>query len=106
MFRYGLLLVLVLGASAPLGAQTPTGTIAGAVTNQTGALLSKALVTITNRDTGATRVVETRDDGSFSVPSLLAGRYDVLVAAIGFQPVTTPVTVTTGPQRPSSCRSS
>ena len=96
MFRYGLLLVLVLGVPAPLSAQAPTGTIAGAVTDQTGALVANAVVTITNRDTGATRVVETRTDGSFSVPSLLAGSYDVLVVATGFQPVTTPVTVTTG----------
>jgi hypothetical protein len=29
MFRYGLLLVVVLGVSAPLLAQTPTGTIGG-----------------------------------------------------------------------------
>lgn len=96
MLRYGLLLTLVLGTSASLSAQAPTGTIAGAVSDQTGALVANAVVTISNRDTGATRVVETRSDGSFSVPSLLAGPYDVLVVATGFQPVTTPVTVTTG----------
>src|SRR5262245_31765674 len=41
--------------SAPLLAQVPTGTIAGTVTDQVNAVLPKATVTVTNKDTGATR---------------------------------------------------
>ncbi len=96
MLRVALPLVLVLAIASSLMAQTPTGTIAGTVTDSQGALLPSAAVTITNKDTGASRVVETRADGTFSVPSLLAGSYDVLVVAQGFQPVVSPVTVTTG----------
>lgn len=96
MYRVGLPFVLVATLSAPLLAQTPTGTIAGTVADQGGALLPKAVVTVTNRDTGAVRVVETGGDGTFSMPSLPAGSYDVLIAAPGFQPATSTVEVATG----------
>src|SRR5688572_30557876 len=96
MFRLALLCVLVVASSAPLFAQSPTGTIAGTVADQVGALLPNATVTVTNADTGAKRVVQTAPDGSFSLPSLPAGTYDVVVTITGFQPVVSPVTVTTG----------
>jgi hypothetical protein len=96
MFRYGLLLALVVTLSSSLLAQAPTGTVAGAVSDQVGALLPNARVTVTNRGTGAARIVQTAVDGTFSVPSLPAGSYDVLIEASGFQPVVSPATVTTG----------
>ena len=77
-------------------AQAPTGTIAGTVIDQVAAVLPKATVTVTNKDTGASRVVQTAADGTFSVPSLPPGFYDVIVEAAGFQPTVTPVDVTTG----------
>jgi hypothetical protein len=88
--------VLACALSGPLMAQVPTGTIAGTVNDQVGAVLPSAAVTIINKDTGASRVVQTGSDGSFSIPSLPAGGYDVLVEAPGFQPIVSPVDVTTG----------
>ncbi len=96
MFRFGLLFVLGLAIATPLNAQTPTGTIAGTVTDQVGAVLPNVAITITNKDTGASRVVQSGADGTFSVPSLPAGSYDVLIVASGFQPIVTPATVTVG----------
>lgn len=96
MYRLGLLFVLVLAMSAPALGQVPTGTIAGTVTDQVGAVLPNATVTITNKGTGASRVVQTGADGTFSVPALPAGAYDVLFVASGFQPIVSPADVTTG----------
>ncbi len=96
MARLSPLFVFVLLLSTPLLAQPPTGSIAGTVTDQVGAVLPNATVTVTNRDTGAQRVLQTGPDGSFSVPLLPAGNYDVLVTASGFQPIVSPAEVTTG----------
>jgi hypothetical protein len=96
MVRTSLLALVVLAFTAPLLAQAPTGAIGGTVLDQVGAVLPNATVTVTNTATGAKRVVQTSSDGTFSVPSLSAGTYDVLITASGFQPVVSPVTVMTG----------
>lgn len=96
MARVVVLVAFVVSFSAPLLAQVPTGTIAGTITDQVGAVLSNATVTATNKDTGAQRVVQTDASGNFSIPSLPAGNYDVLVTANGFQPIVSPAEVVTG----------
>ena len=48
MQRFGVLFVLVFGLSGSLSAQVPTGTIAGTVTDQSGAVLPRGTVTVTN----------------------------------------------------------
>ena len=92
----GLAFAFIFCASLPLMAQAPTGTIAGTVSDQSSAVLPKATVTVSNKATGATRVVQTAPDGSFSVASLTPGPYDVLIEMSGFQPTVTPVEVATG----------
>ena len=96
MNRLGVLFVFVVTLSGPLMAQAPTGTIAGTVFDQVAAVIPHATVTVTNKDTGASRVVQTGVDGTFSIPSLPPGPYDVIVEAAGFQPTVSPVDVTTG----------
>ena len=96
MARVVVLVAFVVSFSASLLAQVPTGTIAGTITDQVGAVLSNATVTATNKDTGAQRVVQTDASGNFSIPSLPAGNYDVLVTANGFQPIVSPAEVVTG----------
>jgi Carboxypeptidase regulatory-like domain len=101
MRRLGVLIPLLVVAqwalsSAPILAQAPTGTIAGTVTDQVNAVLPRATITVTNKDTGASRVVQSGADGSFLVPSLQAGFYDVLIEASGFQPTISPVEVAVG----------
>ena len=69
--------MLVFALSGSLRAQAPTGTIAGTVTDQSGAVLPGATVTVTNKDTGASRVVQSGSDGAFSIPDVPAGTYTV-----------------------------
>jgi carboxypeptidase family protein len=96
MHRILLFGVVVLALAGRLAAQVPTGAIAGTVTDQVSAVLANATVTVTNRATGASRVVQTGPEGTFSVPSLPPGEYDVLIEASGFQPTISPAAVATG----------
>src|SRR5262245_25086806 len=96
MRRLGLLFSFVAFLSSPLFAQISTGSIGGTVTDQGGGVLTKAAVTVTNKATGAARTTQSGTDGAFSVPSLQAGEYDVLIDAEGFQSTVTTVVVTTG----------
>ena len=75
---------ILLALSVPLMAQVQTGTIVGTVTDPSGAVIAKAKITITNKDTGASRVTESSTDGTFSAPSLPPGSYEVRVEASGF----------------------
>ena len=62
-----LVVLLVVNAFAQT---STTGSIAGAVTDQTGAAVAGAQVVIKNNGTLAESTVTTTDNGSFSVPSL------------------------------------
>ncbi len=81
-----LVLWLVIGV-AP--AQVLTGTISGTVTDSTEAIVPSAAVTIVSADTGITawRGV-TNESGVYRAPSLLVGRYDVIVELQGFKRAT------------------
>jgi hypothetical protein len=100
MYRIPLVFVLVLALmltlTAPLMAQVPTGTIAGTVTDPTGAIIPKATVTVTNKDTGASRVVQTGSEGTFSVAALPAGSYEVRVESANFAASVRTTDVATG----------
>jgi hypothetical protein len=69
-------------------AQLLYGSILGTVTDQTGAVVPKAQVTILAPATQETRVTATDDAGRYSVPDLLAGIYEIKVTAAGFRPFT------------------
>ena len=79
------LLALLFLVSAALHAQTFRGTILGTVTDATGAVVSGAQVTVRNANTGLERVTLTSPDGSFSVPELPIGSYDVTIKQTAFQ---------------------
>ena len=96
MQRFALQFVLVLACASPVLAQVPSGAVAGTVTDQNGGVLANATITVTNKATGLSRVVQSGRDGTFSVPSLPAGRYDVLVVTQGFQPAGSVADVVTG----------
>jgi Carboxypeptidase regulatory-like domain len=69
-------------------AQLPTGTILGVVRDSSGAALPGATVTIHNADTDRIQIVTTGEDGSYRVPALPVGRYEVRVEHAGFKTVT------------------
>jgi carboxypeptidase family protein len=96
MKTHVVLLVCLIAAVAALLAQAPIGTIAGVVTDESGALVPNATVSITNPETGLKRDLLTTGDGSFSAPALAAGRYEVRVTAPGFRVLVRQATVVTG----------
>jgi len=87
---------LILATAVALLAQVPTGTIAGVVTDESGAVVPNAKITITNKDASLRRDVTTSADGSFSAAALPAGEYEVRTEATGFRVLVRPATVETG----------
>jgi Carboxypeptidase regulatory-like domain len=77
-------------------AQAPTGTIAGVVTDESGAVIPNATVVIHDKGTGADRTLNTGSDGSFSAPALNAGVYEVRVESKGFRTTVREATVEVG----------
>jgi Carboxypeptidase regulatory-like domain len=77
-----------------------TGAIAGTVTDPSGAVVPNATVTVTNTDNGALRNTNSGADGTYTVPLLNPGNYDVKVTATGFRtseqsPITVALSATT-----------
>ncbi|MGA9480816.1 MAG: TonB-dependent receptor [Candidatus Acidiferrales bacterium] len=82
------LLLVLLGAVSSY-AQTFRGSILGTVTDTSGAAVVGATVTIHNVATGIDRITQTNVDGSYLVPELQIGTYDVTVEMNGFQKTVT-----------------
>ena len=72
--------------AAPVFAQSPnTATMIVIVTDQAGAVVNDAKVTVVNNDTGASREATSRSDGTATFSGLsLTGTYKVTVAGQGF----------------------
>ena len=80
-----LLLVLLLGTMSFAQVTSSSGTVFGTVTDQTGAVVSKANVTITDESIGVTRTVQSGAAGEFVFPNLPRGTYTITVESAGFQ---------------------
>jgi hypothetical protein len=81
LFLFGLLMF-------PVGIAAQTGTsgqLTGNVTDQNGAVVPDATVTVTQIETGATRTVTTSSDGNYALASLGIGTYKVVVTKQGFK---------------------
>lgn len=76
---FALALVLLLPAffAARVSAQTDTGTIVGSITDQTGAAIPGALITVTDLATNRTVSVQSQADGSYVVNALPIGNYRI-----------------------------
>src|SRR5689334_1723810 len=87
--RFGFFLRLFLGLlltwSTFAFGQSSTASILGNVTDQTGAAVAGATVTITNTGTGLQRVVQTDASGNYEVPTLPVGVYKVEAKSSGLQ---------------------
>ena len=75
---------LLLTASSAF-AQRTTASIRGTVTDQSGAVVPGATVTVTGADTGLTQTTVTNTDGVYSFPELPVGTYKVEVSLTGFK---------------------
>jgi hypothetical protein len=80
-------LTLLVPLAAPGYAQETTGTILGALVDQTGGVLPGVKVVITNVDTGQTREVVTGTAGQYSA-NLPIGKYEISFQLPNFQPFT------------------
>ncbi|MGH7239699.1 MAG: carboxypeptidase-like regulatory domain-containing protein, partial [Candidatus Saccharimonadales bacterium] len=78
------LLVSSLTISMAL-AQVRNSTITGTVTDPSGAVVPKAIVTVTNQLTNQAVKTQSGAQGDYSVPYLPAGRYLVSIDAPGFK---------------------
>lgn len=82
-----LLLFVAFCLSAPLEAQTVTGTLSGTVADAAGAVIPGVKVTAKNTETGLTRTTTTNAEGYYIMAFLPLGSYDVVAEAQGFQKV-------------------
>jgi hypothetical protein len=91
-----LLLLLTLAAAA--GAQVLYGSLVGTVSDESGAGVPGATVTIRNKETGASRDVTTEPNGSYRFDTVQPGNYSVTIQLSGFRTFTRadiPVTLNT-----------
>ncbi len=70
-------------------AQVLYGSLVGTVTDQAGAVVPGATVTITDKGTGQTREAVTDADGLYTIKNILPGTFDVKVTKQGFSTFTT-----------------
>lgn len=77
--------LLFLFGSGLLRAQSVTAILVGTVTDQSGATVPGAAVSVTLIGTNAKRMVLSNDNGDFTVPGLPPGTYQVMAGHEGFK---------------------
>ena len=82
--RYAQAFAVVLLLSSVALAQFEKGTIAGTVTDSSGAVVEGAGITVTGLGTNAVRTATTDNTGSYAVTNLAPGAYMVKVSHTGF----------------------
>ena len=93
-YRVALVLFTVLAAVSNLTAQIDTATVAGRVTDKTGAMVAAAEVTVTNTETNFVYRTRTESNGEWTISPINVGTYKLTVTAPGFsQAVAGPFTL-------------
>ena len=82
----GLSLTLFL-LCLPLVAQEHLGRMAGTITDESGAVIPAAQVTVRNEGTGVETSVVSNDSGAYFFPTLVIGFYTVIASLDGFKTV-------------------
>src|ERR1035437_5803559 len=96
---FGVIVLVMLWQVAPadLRAQVASGTILGVVRDDSGAIVPKASIACKSVETGVVRTVVTGGLGSYVIPGLPVGSYDLEASLQGFKTgVWKGVTVTVG----------
>lgn len=88
------LLIGALAAFSWIGNAQITSTFSGRVLDPQGLVLQGASVRVASKDTAVERQVQSDQSGSFSVPGLLPGLYEVTVSKVGFVTSTSRVEIT------------
>src|ERR1700752_3162514 len=84
-FKIAVLLLITFLGISPVFAQSDRGGITGRVTDQAGAVVADAKVTVLNAETGETRGARTNGEGNYTIPQLPAVIYTIKVEANGFK---------------------
>jgi hypothetical protein len=89
VFRLGLILIFLSPFLSPLSllAQSDSATLSGRITDQTGAVVDRVDVVVSNTDTDSKMTTATNDSGIYVVSDLRPGPYDVTVEKPGFRKV-------------------
>ena len=77
-------------------AQIETGTLAGTVTDPSGAVVANASVTATNTGTGLVRSVNSSSNGTYTIVDLPPGTYEVSIQSANFETSKKTVAVNVG----------
>jgi Carboxypeptidase regulatory-like domain/TonB dependent receptor-like, beta-barrel len=81
-------LMVMLATATTVSAQVLYGSIVGTLTDESGAVVPGAVVTVKNASTGLSREATTDETGHYAIQNLLEGAYDLSVSATGFKPYT------------------
>jgi hypothetical protein len=84
ILHFASLLLLVLCQCIPLASAQVSATLSGVVTDQSGAAVSAAAVTVRNLDTGLLRSAVTDQTGRYRLFALPVGQYEVRIKKDGF----------------------
>jgi len=96
---------VVLNISAPVAlAQADLGSVAGIVTDTSGAVVPNAQVKVTNLETSAVHTAVTNGKGEYNITQLLPATYSLTVTAPGFAPAKQNVSVTVGSQNTANVK--
>lgn len=82
---WAVLVVLSLSSSMTAGQVSSASSLAGSITDPTGAVVAGASVVVKNTATNAEFRATTASNGTFSIPALDIGVYTVTVSAPGFK---------------------
>ncbi len=88
--KKALAFLLALAAGFTASAQT-TSEILGSVTDESGASIATAKITVRNLDTGIVTTTASGEAGQFRLPLLQPGRYEVAVEKAGFAKLVLPL---------------
>ncbi len=88
LMRKVTMMTLMLGAFIamihPASAQVLYGSVTGNVSDQSGAIVPDATITLTNKSTGQVREANASSDGNYTISNVLPGIYDIKVTKQGF----------------------
>jgi hypothetical protein len=87
MIQVWCLSLAVFLVCVPLFSQGNQGRITGTITDQSGAVIAGATVTIKDVERGVSRTLTTGESGEYNAPNLLPGTYAVRAEANGFKVV-------------------
>ena len=84
-YRYFLSVIIMLPLLAASVWAQVTASIVGKVKDASGAVVPGATVTAKHLESGLTRTAETDSNGSYSIPSLPIGQYELNTEKTGFK---------------------